>query len=296
MQITFDSTSGKFVATDAAGNVLDSSKNRDYLKRKLNQIGFKETPAAQVVANAAAAEFAINDRFDFTEQLVTMVATGQTASVVITGEGGLGKSYTVMQAMKAAGLRDISDVEPGTVVAARTCFCVVKGFSTAKGLYRTLYENRNSIIVLDDIDSILKDADAVNLLKGALDSYDKRVISWNTNAADDGLPRRFEFTGGIVFISNMKLEKIDQAIRSRSMVVDLTMTMGEKIERMATIMKDEVFMPGVALQHKQDALDLIDQHKDAASEISMRTLIKITKIRVSGNRNWAALAKYALLA
>ena len=296
MQITFDSTSGKFVATDAAGTVLDSSKNRDYLKRKLTQLGLKETPAAQVVASKAAAEFTIDARFGFTSQLVEMVATGQTASTIITGEGGLGKSFTVMQALKAAGLRDVSDLEEGTVVAPRTSFCVVKGFSTAKGLYRTLYENRNSIIVLDDIDSILKDADAVNLLKGALDSYDKRIISWNTNAQDDGLPRRFEFKGGVVFISNMKLEQIHQAIRSRSMVVDLTMTMDEKIERMTTIMSDPAFMPEVAMSCKTDAIALIDQYKDAASEISMRTLIKVTKIRTSGNRNWAELAKYALLA
>jgi len=296
MQITFDSTSGKFVATDAAGNVLDSSKNRDYLKRKMTQLGMKESTAAPAAIAPAAAEFSIDARFGFTSQLVEMVATGQTASVVITGEGGLGKSYTVMQAMKDAGLRDVSSLEEGTVVAPGTAFCVVKGFSTAKGLYRTLYENRNSIIVLDDIDSILKDADAVNLLKGALDSYDKRVISWNTNATDDGLPRRFEFTGGVVFISNMKLEKIDQAIRSRSMVVDLTMTMDEKIERMTTIMSDTAFMPEVSMACKKDAIALIDQYKAAASEISMRTLIKVTKIRTSGNANWAELAKYALLA
>ena len=294
MQITFDSTSGKFVATDAAGNVLDSSKNRDYLKRKLNQIGFKETPAAQVVANAAAAEFAINDRFDFTEQLVTMVATGQTASTILVGEGGLGKSYTVTKALKASGLRDISEMEPGSVVAPRMAFRVIKGFSTAKGLYRMLYENRNSIIVLDDVDSLLKDPDALNLLKGALDSYDKRIISWNTNVADDGMPRSFEFTGGVVFISNIRIDKIDQALRSRSMVVDLSMTMDEKIERMGSIMEDPAFMPDVEMNCKKDALELISQYKDVAKEVSMRTLIKVTKIRTSGNKNWNALAKYAL--
>lgn len=293
MQITFDSTLGKFVAKDSAGNVLDSSKNRDYLKRKLQQVGIKETPAAQV-ASAAAAEFPINDRFDFTEQLVTMVATGQTASTVLVGEGGLGKSYTVVKALKAAGLRDITELEQGAVVAPRTAFRVVKGFSTAKGLYRMLFENRNAIIVLDDIDSILKDLDAVNLLKGALDSYDKRIISWNTNVADDGLPRSFEFTGGVVFISNMKLEKIDQAIRSRSMIVDLSMTTDQKLERMETIMHAPEFMEGVALSMKQDALSTIKQYKSIAKEISLRTLINVTKIRASGNKNWAALAKYTL--
>lgn len=293
MQITFDSTSGKFVATDAAGNVLDSSKNRDYLKRKMNQLGMKEM-AAVSAPSTAAAEFTIDARFGFTSQLVEMVATGQTASTILVGEGGLGKSYTVTKALKAAGLRDVSEMEPGDIVAPRMAFRVVKGFSTAKGLYRMLYENRNSIIVLDDVDSLLKDPDALNLLKGALDSYDKRIISWNTNVADDGLPRSFEFTGGVVFISNIRIDKIDQALRSRSMVVDLTMTMDEKIERMGTIMADPEFMPEVEMNCKEDALDLINQYKDVAKEVSMRTLIKVTKIRTSGNKNWNALAKYAL--
>ena len=294
MQITFDSTSGKFVATDAAGNVLDSSKNRDYLKRKLQQIGIKETSAAQTVTNAAAAEFAINDRFEFTEQLVTMVATGQTASAIITGEGGLGKSYTVVKALKAAGLKDISDLLPGTVVAQRTAFRVVKGFSTAKGLYRMLFENKNSVIVLDDCDSVLKDPDALNLLKGALDSYDKRIISWNTNVTDDGLPRSFQFTGGVIFVSNMSTDKISQAIRSRSMNVDLSMTTDQKLERMETIMHANEFMPEVAMSLKIDAFATIKEYKSIAKEISLRTLINVTKIRASGNRNWDALAKYMM--
>jgi len=293
MQITFDQASGKFVAKDTAGNILDSSKNRDYLKRKLQQIGIKETPAA-VVMSAAAAEFAINDRFEFTAQLVTMVATGQTASAIITGEGGLGKSYTVTKALKAAGLKDISDLLPGTVVAQRTAFRVVKGFSTAKGLYRMLFENKNSIVVIDDCDSVLKDPDALNLLKGALDSYDKRIISWNTNVADDGLPRSFQFTGGVIFISNMSTDKISQAIRSRSMNVDLSMTTDQKLERMETIMYAPEFMPEVATSLKKDAFETIKEYKSIAKEISLRTLINVTKIRASGNRNWSALAKYMM--
>ena len=293
MQITFDATSGKFVAKDQSGAILDSSKNRDYLKRKLQQIGIKETPVAASI-NTNLSEFAINDRFDFTEQLVTMVASRQTASAIITGEGGLGKSYTVVKALKAAGLKDISDLPPDTVVRPYTAFRVVKGFSTAKGLYRILFENKNSVIVLDDCDSVLKDADALNLLKGALDSYDKRIISWNTNITDDGLPRTFQFEGGVIFISNMSTDKISQAIRSRSMNVDLSMTIDQKLERMETIMAAPEFMEDISINMKKDALATINEYKHIAKEISLRTLINVTKIRASGNKNWAALSKYML--
>lgn len=279
----------QFVAV-SNGVVVASSKNKDYLKRKVAAM-VESMPAKP----KAVEQFAINDRFTFTDQLVKMVAKGQTASCVITGEGGLGKSFTVMKALRDAGLKDVSELPIGEVIPPRGCFRVVKGFSTAKGLYRILFENQNSIIVFDDCDSILKDPDALNLLKGALDSYDKRYITWNTSINDDGLPRSFEFKGGVVFVSNMSSDKISQAIRSRAMNVDLSMTTDQKIERMETIMRSDEFMYDVPMPFKIESLDLIRQNKDTASEISLRTLINVTKIRNSGNSNWASLAKYMLV-
>ena len=278
-----------FVAV-SNGVVVASSKNKDYLKRKVAAM-VESMPAKP----KAVEQFAINDRFTFTDQLVKMVAKGQTASCVITGEGGLGKSFTVMKALRDAGLKDVSELPIGEVIPPRGCFRVVKGFSTAKGLYRILFENQNSIIVFDDCDSILKDPDALNLLKGALDSYDKRYITWNTSINDDGLPRSFEFKGGVVFVSNMAADKISQAIRSRAMNVDLSMTTDQKIERMETIMRSDEFMYDVPMPFKMESLDLIRKNKDTASEISLRTLINVTKIRNSGNSNWASLAKYMLI-
>lgn len=279
----------EFVAT-RDGVVVASSKNRDYLKRKI-QMMVDQLPTKP----KAVEQFAINDRFMFTDQLVKMVATGQTASCVITGEGGLGKSYTVMKALRSSGLQDISELPIGEVIPPRGCFRVIKGFSTAKGLYRILFENQNSICVFDDCDSILKDPDALNLLKGALDSYDRRFITWNTSVNDDGLPRSFEFKGGVVFISNLSQDKISQAIRSRAMNVDLSMTIDQKIERMETIMHSDEFMPYVSIEYKMDSLNVIKENKEAASEISLRTLINVTKIRNSGNDNWKALAKYMMV-
>ena len=279
----------QFVAV-SNGVVVASSKNKDYLKRKVAAM-VESMPAKP----KAVEQFAINDRFTFTDQLVKMVAKGQTASCVITGEGGLGKSFTVMKALRDAGLKDVSELPIGEVIPPRGCFRVVKGFSTAKGLYRILFENQNSIIVFDDCDSILKDPDALNLLKGALDSYDKRYITWNTSINDDGLPRSFEFKGGVVFVSNMAADKISQAIRSRAMNVDLSMTTDQKIERMETIMRSDDFMYDVPMPFKIESLELIRKNKDTASEISLRTLINVTKIRNSGNSNWASLAKYMLV-
>jgi hypothetical protein len=54
-------------------------------------------------------------------------------------------------------------------------------------------------------------------------------------------------------------------------------------------------MPEYTKAQKQDALGLIRDIKDEAKEISLRTLISVTKIRAS-NDDWKDLATYMLTA
>ena len=283
---------GVWNAYDNSGTLVASSKNRDYLGRKLKNLNISLAPAPII---PKVSSFDINERFNYLDQLVRLVANGQAASCIITGEGGLGKSYTVTHALKSEGLKDVTELESSIDITDPTFYRVIKGYSTPKGLYKSLFENQNSIVVYDDCDSVLKDPDAVNLLKGALDSFDKRLITWNTSVPKEDLPSTFEFRGGVIFISNMNADNIDQAIRSRSMCVDVSMTNAQKIERMDTIMRGPQFLPYIPLEMKIEALDLIKELEYQAKEISLRTLITVSKIRDSGNQDWKNLAKYLLI-
>jgi hypothetical protein len=293
--VSFDAKSGNYFAK--VGSKTIKSYSKAYVERKVKaMVGDIETAVAAAVEKSN--RYGINERFGFVEKLVTMVATNVQPSAVITGEGGLGKTYTVTKTLEANGYKDISDLaefQVGQVVNTRKCFTMVKGFSTAKGLYRTLFENNKSVIVFDDCDAVLKDPVALNLLKGALDSYGKRIISWNADMRDEDLPRSFNFEGRVIFISNMDQDRIDQAIRSRSMMIDLSMTLDQKIDRMEFIAKSAEFLPEYDAKVKQDALDLIREIKDECKEISLRTLISVTKVRAS-NKEWKDLATYMLTA
>ena len=275
------------------GKVVVKSTSRYYVQRQLDgqKLAFKEAPAP------VESEFGINQRFSFVEQMVDMIVQKTLPSAVITGEGGLGKSYTVLKSLEKNGfknLTDLSNFEVGAKVDRSKSYTVVKGYSTAKGLYRTLFENNGMVIVFDDCDSILKDDVAKNLLKGALDSYSKRYISWNADMRDDDLPRSFEFTGSIVFVSNMNLEKIDQAIRTRSLVVDLSMTEGQKLERMEVIANSDEFLPEISPVSKSLALEFLKSNLGKIPNMSLRSLIAVTKIANTGNSDWKNLAKYVL--
>ena len=293
--IEFDAKSGNYFCK--VGSKTIKSYSKPYVERRVKaMVGDVEVAIAAAVEKSN--RYDINTRFGFVEKLVNMVATGVQPSAVITGEGGLGKTYTVTKTLEVNGYKDISDLadfQVGTIINTRKCFTMIKGFSTAKGLYRTLFENNKSIVVFDDCDAVLKDPVALNLLKGALDSYGKRIISWNADMKDDDLPRSFEFTGRVIFISNMDQDRIDQAIRSRSMMIDLSMTLDQKIDRMEFIAASEEFLPEYDATIKADALALIRKIKSECKEISLRTLIAVSKVRAS-NKDWKDLATYMLTA
>jgi hypothetical protein len=281
---------GTMFAAIINGKEVKRSK-REHLDYVIRKAG------AQEVSEPVESRFTINERFLFVEAMVQMLATGDQASVVITGPGGLGKSFTVTKALTEAGFQDISlldEFEVGTKLDAKK-FTVIKGYSTPKGLYRTLFENKDGVIVFDDCDSVLKDPVSLNLLKGALDSYSKRIISWRADMKDDELPQSFEFKGRVIFISNLSSTSLDQAIISRSMAVDLSMTTTQKVDRMRHLLASNEFLPEFSVQSKTDALGLIDTLKDKVKDLSLRTLIQVTKIRNSGGKNWKNLAEYVMV-
>ena len=260
----------------------------EHLQYVLRKAGTKVTGAVM------ESKFTINERFGFLSDMVTMLAKKDQASVVVTGPGGLGKSHTVTTTLANSGLMDVTGLDIGDDVPANS-YRVVKGYSTAKGLYRTLYENRNSIVVFYDCDSVLKDPTSLNILKAALDSYSRRIISYNADIRDTDLPNAFEFTGGVVFISNMNGTTLDQAIITRSLAVDLSMTAEQKLERMKHLLTQKDFMPEYDLVSKNDAMALISKLVDSVKELSLRTLIQVTKIRKSNpNGKWKQLAEYAI--
>lgn len=278
-------------------------------------------------------KFTINERFDFLESFVAGVGKRRYKSVILTGEGGLGKSFSVHKALqenaklicaddqytKQRGqLKDGADEDSDndedyemievigvgtdsqlTLSESRKYYSVIKGFSTAKGLYEILYHNRNRTVVFDDCDSILKDPVALNLLKGALDSYDRRVISWRSKGfIDDGLPTSFEFTGGVIFISNKSMQQIDQAVRTRAICIDLSMNLEQKLERMEAIVEAGEFLPNYDDKIKKTALAFLKEHAHTAGEISLRTLIQVTLIAEEGNvgkTKWERRAEYFLM-
>jgi hypothetical protein len=308
-------------ASEAIGELLSMGKTREEIQELTNaspaniyrvaraqgltstirvEAGSPEQSSQTAAANAVKALPAYADPkvvFDDLRDLVAMVLDGKQPSLIVTGGAGSGKSYSITKQIEESGLRKNID------------WVHSKGHASPFGLYRTLYENKDNLIVFDDTDSILKDAIAINILKAALDSYEVREITWKSkstfNAAgmdsetidqaiEDGrLPDRFDFTGKVIFISNLPINQFDAALRSRSFAIDITLRSEDVILRIETILPSiapdsPLPLKKKALQYIRDNVELMVKGNET---LNMRTFLNTLKIMQSGSPNWERLVK-----
>jgi len=252
--------------------------------------------------------FDVNTRFQFIADLVDMVVQGESNSVIISGSGGLGKTYTVQQRLEAAELTNVDDTEhecddvceevvkeTGMRCPMRGDYQVVKGFASPKGLYRILFDNRKNLLVFDDCDSMWDHPTSQNMLKTALDSYDVRRISWLSEIrGETGLPKNFLFEGKIIFVSNLSLTELDQAVLSRCLYVDVSMDADEKIERIKAI--SPAIRPEMAQEMRDEALELLAEKRHEIGDLNIRTYLKVLEIRHADHKDWRDMAEYVVTA
>jgi hypothetical protein len=160
------------------------------------------------------------------------------------------------------------------------------------------------VLVLDDCDSILWDEVSLNLLKAALDSSAKRMISWNTESSAlrrEGVPEKFEFCGSVVFITNLKFDNVKkgklkdhlEAILSRCHYLDLTLdTMHDKLLRVKQIVGEGMLKKyNFSKDEEVGLINYMEENKDILREMSLRMVNKIADLKKMAPERWMRLAE-----
>ena len=242
-------------------------------------------------------------RFQILQDMTKAVKTGDVRAMIVTGPPGVGKSFGVEEVLAKDDLFN-------TLGERKPKYEIVKGAMSAIGLYSKLYHfsDAKHILVFDDCDSILLDDLSLNILKAALDSSKKRTISWNTDSRilrSEGIPDRFEFKGGAIFITNLKFENVRSkklqehlaALESRCHYIDLRMdTDREKMLRIKQIVKDGM-LDSYELEDiaKDEVVDFIDANRASMRELSLRTVLKVADLRKSFANNWQNMARVTVM-
>jgi hypothetical protein len=251
----------------------------------------------------------LKKRFEVLREMTKAVKAGTVRAMIVTGPPGVGKSFGVEEVLSKDDLFDMMGQR-------KPKYEVVKGAMSAIGLYSKLYKfsDSKSVLVFDDCDSVLLDEVALNILKAALDTSKKRTISWNTDSRllrSEGIPDRFEFKGGAIFITNLKFENVRSkklqdhlsALESRCHFIDLQMdTEREKVLRIKQI----VFQPEAGQEGmldayefepvvKEEIVDYIMENKTRMRELSLRTVLKVADLRKSFPNNWKAMSEVTVM-
>ena len=241
----------------------------------------------------------LKERFNILNEMTKAVKQGNVRAMIVSGPPGVGKSFGVEGVLEKDDLfNKLAERKPK--------FEVVKGAMSALGLYAKLYEfsEKGNVVVFDDCDSILFDDLSLNILKGALDSSDRRFISWNTDSRllrGEDIPNRFEFKGSAIFITNIKFEHVKSkrlrdhldALESRCHYIDLQMdTQREKMLRIKQIVSEGMLQRFEFEEaEKATIVEFIDTHKDQLRELSLRMVLKIADLKKSFPSSWMAMAK-----
>ena len=240
------------------------------------------------------------ERFEILDEMTKAVKSGDVRAMIVSGPPGVGKSFGVEKVLQKADLFN-------TLAEKKPKFEVVKGAMSSIGLYAKLYEfaDKGNVVVFDDCDSILMEDLSLNILKGALDSSERRWISWNTDSRllrSEGIPDRFEFKGAAIFITNIKFEHVKSkrlrdhldALESRCHYIDLAIdTNREKILRIKQVVRDADMLARYEFEDciKDEIVQFVEDNQDKLRELSLRMVLKLADLRKSFPTSWKAMAK-----
>lgn len=251
----------------------------------------------------------INERFAILDEMTAAISNNDIKAMIVAGPPGIGKSSGVETVLLRNNILQSTFCDDQNFY-----YEIIKGSISPVGLYTKLYEfsDKNNVLVFDDCDDVLLDPLSLSLLKAALDSSKKRILSWNKQSwirnIDDAPPDRFEYRGGIIFITNLDFTQCRSkvlkphldAMLSRCHYLSLDVnTIRDKFLRIkdVTLNSDMLADYEFSSDEKNYILDYMKANMNNLRELSLRTVIKIADvIKMKGiDGNWQNIVNLTVL-
>lgn len=194
--------------------------------------------------------------YDELSRYIKAFGAGHLNLLIVLGDPGLAKSQTVRQTLGSNA-------------------CWIEGNASAFGMYRALWENRNRLVVLDDVDTLYADRSAVRLLKCLCQTDEEKRLAWHTASTvmdRDGIPRKFTTRSRVVIIANewKTLDRNVAAIQDRGHVIRFEPSTDEVHRRVAEWFDD------------QEILQWFGDHLHLVHPPSMRHYVRAAELKRAG--------------
>lgn len=222
----------------------------------------------------------ILDKYNPPKEFINLILSKDSDinSVILTGDAGLGKTYMVQRALKEKGIDYVE----------------IKGVISPLALYKKLWENREGVIVFDDIASIIGNGNTysifLNIMFGGKTAWD------STTRLSGTTPSEFKFKGKIIVITNNfsgKMKEREEIIKSRCYHYELILNYKDKISMMYYIAEQEHSQ--LSKEERKNIVDFIKENTDESSIIDLRTQQKIEQVFLYSKDSWEELSKRLLI-
>lgn len=243
----------------------------------------------------------LEHRFETIRLMVRNACKGKHRGLFVAGPAGLGKSFTTEE-----------EVAANDPAESRTRY--IKGFTRLTGIYRALYDMKDegSVVIFDDCDSIFDNDDALNLLKCATDTMERRRIYWGAETtmkerdSENTLPTSFDFNGTVIFLTNLDLEALSntgsklaphfRALISRAFYIDCGMhTMRDYLIRIQQVLKLGMLKKkGFSQKEEDEIYNFVVENKKELRELSLRVIHKTALLYREYPTKWRAFAEESL--
>ncbi len=253
----------------------------------------------------------ITERFEALKHFTRSICDGSVRGMIVSGPPGIGKTFEVERVFRDVteedgDYDDTFDEDPSKIGER---FSIISGRSTAAALYELLHDHRHEgkVLAIDDCDAVFYDDDALNLLKAAMDTSERRVVSWRvSSSAQSALPSSFEFQGSVIVLTNLdiaaliakdnRLSKHLDAIQDRCLILDLDMHNSiERLARIEHVCSTTPFLSnrGLDKDGEVEVFEYFKQNVDNFNGITMRRIVQLADIYKAGG-NWKRMAEITL--
>lgn len=247
----------------------------------------------------------IEKRFRVMYNLCNGVIQGFIRSLIVSGAPGVGKTYTINRMLDAAHEKNI--IRYKFIGGAQV---------TGVNLYKLLYEMREKdcVLLMDDSDSLYDDELSLNLLKAALDTGDRRKLSWlsESNALKkegQEIPTSFDYSGAMIFITNKDFQYIIDsdrselarhiaALQTRSNYLDLQLHRQKDLLAWTTHMVRShhiLVQHGLTRDQEETVIAWCQKHYEQFRVLSIREYMKIGTYMLADPDHWEIYAESIIL-
>lgn len=227
--------------------------------------------------NSLPENFVSIPSFESIKHFLKVLDTKNFTGLILYGRGGIGKSRLVLSYLKKEKIN----------------FVYNNSYTTPLSFAKFLYENRRGkVIVLDDVEGILKNKVIMSMLKSALDTKRKRLVYYNSTSdyVKQNLPSPFVFESSIVILLNSIPDNSEiESLFSRLIVKEVNLTYSQILNISNDILK--LNHSELSDEEIKEVVEFIENNTSQATrDFNFRTIEKIISFYKYNREVWKELA------